>query len=172
MNVSKRELLLDCLSQLWALSRKAEDYWKQVACLEWEEGLSFFSSLLKHPHHIENYFGNISQEETQRIKISFEFILNKPRSQNPGFFHITLWASLIEMKSQTLRRELFRTALVLDRLSRKLIGSPIDMSNKDLSEYLELSKKFISLSKHIHPAFSHSDFAVSPSVIKKEAAEG
>ena len=57
MNNSKRELLLDCLNQLWSLSRKAEDYWKHVASLEWEEGLSFFSSLLKHPQHIENYFG-------------------------------------------------------------------------------------------------------------------
>jgi|AACY02.5.fsa_nt_gi hypothetical protein len=172
MNNSKRELLLDCLSQLWALSRKAEDYWKQVASLEWEEGLSFFSSLLKHPQHIENYFGKISQEENQKIKDSFELILNKPRSQNPGFFQISLWASLIEMKSQTLRREVFRTALILDQLSRKMIGSPIDMTAKELSDYLELSKKFTSLSKHIHPAFSHSDFPLSPQSSKKEAAEG
>jgi hypothetical protein len=172
MNNSKRELLLDCLNQLWSLSRKAEDYWKHVASLEWEEGLSFFSSLLKHPQHIENYFGRISQEESKKIRDSFEFILNKPRSQNLGFFQISLWACLIEMKSQTLRREVFRTALILDQLARKMIGSPIDMTTKELSEYMELSKKFTSLSKHIHPAFSHSDFPIAPQTSKKEAAGG
>jgi hypothetical protein len=76
------------------------------------------------------------------------------------------------MKSQTLRREVFRTALKLDQLSRKMIGSPIDMSLKELSEYLDLSKKFIALSKHIHPAFSHSDLPMTSSMIKKEAARG
>ena len=172
MNNKKRELLLDCLSQLWALSRKTEDYWKHIASLEWEEGVSFFSSLLKYPTHIENYFGSISSEESQKILSSFESILNKPRSQNPGFFQITLWASMIEIKSQTFRREVFRTTLRLDHLSRKMIGSPIDMSTKELEEYLELSKKFTSLSKHIHPAFSHSDFPVSINNNKKEAAEG
>lgn len=172
MNNTKRELLLDCLSQLWALSRKAEDYWKHVASLEWEESLSFFSSLVRHPLYIENYFGSVSQEEKKKIRDSFEFILNKPRSQNPGFFHIALWSCLIEMKSQTFRREVFRTVYILDQLSRKMIGSPSDMSSKELVNYLELSKKFISLSKHIHPAFSHSDLPTPARISKKEAAEG
>jgi hypothetical protein len=172
MNSHKRELLLDCLSHLWALSRKTEDYWKNVASLEWEESYSFFSSLVRNPVYIENYFGSVSDDEKKKIRDSFEFILNKPRSQNPGFFQIALWSCLIEMKSQTLRKEVFRTAFILDQLSRKMIGSPSDMSSKELNHYLELSKKFISLSKHIHPAFSHSDLPIPGSISKKEAAEG
>ena len=172
MNNKQRELLLDCLSQLWALSRKAEDYWKHVASLEWEESLTLFSSLLKHPQQIENIFGILSEEENKKLKDLFDSILNRPRSQSPGFFHVAVWASVIEVKSQTLRREIFRAALILDQLSRKMIGSPIDMSSKELTHYLDLSKRFMSLSKHIHPAFSHSDLPMPTNVSKKEAAGG
>ena len=171
MNPSRRELLLDCMSYLWGISKKTEDYWEQVAALEWEEALSYFSSLLSHPTQLGMLFGQLSKDEFSKIQTTLQILCDRPRSQSPHFFEIMLWSSLIDIRSSVTRREVFRLALELDSLSRKLVGVSSEIRDEDLLHYQELAKRFISLSKHIHPAFSHSNHK-HPQSLKKELATG
>jgi len=171
MNKDERELLLDCLSYLWTLSKRAEDYWMQVASLEREESLSYFSSLVQHPTQMGALFSQLSKEEHEKIYHSLQVITQRAASVRPGFFEISLWATIIDVRSTAMRKEFFRMSLALDALSRRLVGAPSELNDSDLIHYLDLAKKYISLSKHIHPAFSHSDHAPNP-VSKKELATG
>lgn len=170
MSDNKRELLLDCMSYLWVLSKRAEDYWHQVASMEREEALSYFSSLVRYPTQLGSLFGQLSKEESAKIFNSLVVLGSRPHSIAPSFFETSLWAAIIDIKSTTMRREFFRLSLEVDMFSRRLVGSPSTLSEKELISYIELAKKYISLSKHIHPAFSHSDrSAVIP---KKEVSTG
>lgn len=159
MNDRQQELLLDCINSLWSLSKRVEDYWLQVASLESEECLSLFDSIRRHPAQLQNLFAVIEQDEADKIIKTFGKLISAPRGQTPGFFEISLWAAVIEAKSPTFRKEIFRLAMDIDYLSRKLIGSPATVSEIEFIDYLELAKKFTALTKHLHPAFSHSDFS-------------
>jgi len=171
MNETRRELLLDSMSYLWGISKKTEDYWQQVAAFEWEEALSYFSSLIKHPTQLGALFGQLTRDEFSKIYNSLQSLTLRPRSQSPSFFEISLWAALIDVKSSAMRREFFRLALELDHLSRRIVGAPSEIYDQEIIHYMELSKKFFSISKHIHPAFSHSN-QKHPQSLKKELATG
>lgn len=169
MNERRRDLLLDCMSYLWTLSKRAEDYWHQVASMEHEEALSYFSSLIKHPTQLGSLFGQMSRDESTKIYNSLVVLTHRPSSLQPSFFETSLWAAIIDVKSTTMRREFFRLSLEVDVLSRRLVGSSSELSEAELTSYLELTKKYISISRHIHPAFSHSDRSL-PNIEKKEYA--
>src|SRR5688572_20585227 len=124
MNQNKRELLLDCMSYLWFLSKRAEDYWHQVASLESEEALSYFNSLTRYPTQIGSLFGQLQQTENSKIYNALVVLTNRAHSISPSFFETSLWAAIIDVKSTTMRREFFRLSLEVDTLSRRLVGSP------------------------------------------------
>lgn len=166
MTQVKRDLLLDCMSYLWFLSKRNEDYWHQVASLEREEALSYFSSLTKHPTQLGSLFGQMSHDENSKVYNSLLSLSLRPTLSTPSFFEISLWASLIDIKSTTMRREFFRLSWQVDHLSRRLVGSSNELSIEELNNYIELSKKYISISKHIHPAFSHSDRIFAAPIFK------
>ncbi len=167
MNREHRETLLDCLSALWSLSKKSEDYWRHVASFEWEEALSYFSSLQKYPEQIDNLFGLIHVEEKEQILKLLASLTHKKRSQQPSFLEISLWACLIEAKSASMRREWFYAAYEIDLLSRHIVGAPSELSLKDLEHYLKKSARYVSLSKHLHPAFDYSESVLAN---KRDAA--
>lgn len=169
MTPDRRGLLLDCMSYLWTLSKRAEDYWHQVACMEHEEALSYFSSLVKHPTQLGSLFGQMSRDESSKIYNSLSLLTHRSVSISPSFFETSLWACIIDVKSTTMRKEFFRLSLEVDMLSRRLVGASNELTDAELENYLELAKKYISLSRHIHPAFSHSDRSL-PSSQKKEVA--
>lgn len=162
MSQSHRETLLDCLSALWSLSKKSDDYWRQVASFEWEESLSYFSSILKNPEQIENLFGLVPHLEKEKILKLLNSLIMKSRSQQPSFLEISLWACLIEAKSATMRREWFFTAHEIDTLSRQLVGSPSELSEETLHLYLNRAQRYVSLSKHLHPSFDFSESIFTP----------
>lgn len=166
MKKDRRDLLLDCMSYLWTLSKRAEDYWHQVASMEREEALSYFSSLAKYPTQLGSLFGQMSREEHSKIYNSLVTLTHRPNSVAPSFFETSLWAAVIDVKSTTMRKEFFRLSHQVDTLSRRLVGSPSELSNVELENYMELAKKYISLSRHIHPAFSHSDRTLPPALKK------
>ena len=168
MSNYKKELVLDCMSYLWTLSKRAEDYWQHVASMEREEALSYFHSLVKYPTQLGTLFGQMSREEQTKIYNCLQTMTLRSPAVTPGFFELSLWATLIDVKSSAMRREFFRLALAVDSFSRRLMGASSEMRDEELLQYIELAKKYISLSKHIHPAFSHSDRLLAPAV-KKEA---
>lgn len=165
-----RDLLLDCMSYLWTLSQRADDYWLHVASLEKEEAISYFNSLIKYPTQLGSLFGRLEKEESEKIYNTLHALKTR-MNVKPSFFEISLWAILVDVKSTTMRREFFRLALEVDINSRRMIGAPSEMSTEALHNYIELAKKYISLSKHIHPAFSHSDH-LQTTPAKKELASG
>jgi hypothetical protein len=170
MDNRQRDLLLDCMSYLWTVSRRAEDYWIYVGSLEKDEALSYFNSLTKYPTQIGSLFGKLTKDEGKKI-FSTLLTLNTRKNIKPGFFECSLWAILIDVKSSVMRREFFRIALELDGFSRRMLGSPGDMTEEMLLNYIDLAKKYISLSKHVHPAFSHSEQAKT-TYTKKEVTTG
>jgi len=169
VNPETRDIVLDCLSNLWTLSKRSDDYWRQVASLEWEESLSYFSSLTQNPGQLENLFGALNFDEKDRIFHILDSITQKNRSQTPGFLEISLWAALIEAKSAPIRKEWFLVSSEIDKLSRQLVGAPSELEIQNLHRYLELSRRYMTLSKHLHPAFDFSR-DISPSPQKREIA--
>ena len=169
MNEKGKDLLLDCLSSLWAISKRSDDYWRHVASMEWEECLSYFSSILKYPTQVENLFGSLSHEEKDKILIILDSITHKNRSRPLSFLEICTWAAIVDARSASLRKEWFSCVYTLDRMSRNLVGAPSELSEEQLYAYLNLCKRYNSLCKHLHPAFDFSrDITVSAP--KREAA--
>jgi hypothetical protein len=167
VNDNKRDLFLDCLNHLWALSKKTEDYWTHVASLEREEALSFFQSLIKHPTQLAVLFTQLSSEDSTKIHNSLFQINQRSSSQVPGFFELSLWASIIELRSSATRHEFFKLAWDLDSLSRKMLGSYADTSAAELESFIVKAKRYMSLSKFVHPSFSHTPIEIPKSENKK-----
>ncbi len=168
---NSKKLILDCMSYLWSLSKRSEDYWHYVGSFEQEEAFSYFSSLIKHPTQLGVVFGQLSREEHSKVYNTLVAMTARHLSVKPGFFEISLWAILIDVRSTAMRREFLRLAIEVDALSRRIVGAPSEMFEKELTHYIELAKKYVSISKHIHPAFAHSDQTHAPA-LKKDLATG
>ena len=157
MDELRRELLLDSLNQLWRISKQSEDYWQEVALLEWEEGVCYFDCLARSPPHLQELFGQLNAIEIKAVTSGIAKLAQSQRAQTPGFFEIILWACVVEAKSPAFRQEIVKHAIALDTLSRKILGAASQIKEFEFSNYVVISEKFIRLAKHLHPAFAHSE---------------